>query len=135
MSYIIGWRSLREVVDRRDFTELEARSIAEGLGTGFREFGITTRKRAAAAVAQMAHECDGFRTLTEYASGAEYEGRRDLGNTHPGDGKRFKGRGLIMITGRANYAAAGKALGLDLVRHPELLAHPHVAARASCWWW
>jgi putative chitinase len=86
-------------------------------------------------VSQFAHETDGFRTTTEYASGAAYEGRRDLGNVRPGDGPRFRGHGMIMITGRANHAKASKALGHDFVAHPTHLAEPRWAALASCWWW
>lgn len=61
--------------------------------------------------------------------------RKDLGNVEPGDGWRYIGRGYIQITGRYNYAAAGKSLGLDLVGHPELLEQPGPAARASVWYW
>jgi predicted chitinase len=57
---------------------------------------------------------DGFCTTEEYASGEAYQGRVDLDNTHPGDGVRFKGRGLIMITGRYNYTQYGKLLGLRM---------------------
>lgn len=134
-AYRLGWRSLRRVIARRDFTRAQARTLADALGPAFHAFGITTRKRAAAAVAQMAHEAAGFSTTTEFASGDAYEGRRDLGNTHPGDGRRYKGRGLIMITGRANYAAVSHALGHDFIAHPEDLAKPEWAAKASCWWW
>jgi putative chitinase len=83
----------------------------------------------------MAHESDGFRTTTEYASGAAYEGRRDLGNTRKGDGRRFRGRGYIQITGRTNYTAVSRAFGHDFLKHPEDLATPRYAALASCWWW
>jgi putative chitinase len=76
-----------------------------------------------------------MRTTTEYASGAAYEGRHDLGNVHPGDGVRFKGRGFIQITGRANYAALSHAFGHDFVARPTDLAKPRWAAMASCWWW
>lgn len=105
------------------------------LGPAFARFEITTRKRAAAAVAQMAHESAGFRTTVEYASGAAYEGRKDLGNVQPGDGRRFKGRGYIQITGRANYAAVSRALGRPFLRYPERLASTTSAAQASAWWW
>jgi predicted chitinase len=64
-----------------------------------------------------------------------YEGRADLGNTQPGDGVRFKGRGWIQITGRKNYAAAADALKVDLVEHPELAAKDDVAAKAAAWFW
>jgi len=64
-----------------------------------------------------------------------YEGRHDLGNTQPGDGKRFMGRGLIQVTGRSNYSACGKALGLYLIAHPELLEQPTNAALSAGWFW
>jgi putative chitinase len=133
MSYTIGPRSLRFVCPW--LSKQRASELAPALGQAFYRHHITTPRRAAMAVAQMAHESAGFRTATEYASGAEYEGRRDLGNIHPGDGKRFKGRGFIQITGRTNYSAVSIALGHDFLIYPEKLAHDHWAAMASCWWW
>lgn len=96
---------------------------------------LTTPRRQAHFLAQCAHESDGFRTTVEYASGSAYEGRRDLGNTQPGDGVRFKGRGLIQLTGRANYAEFGKLLGVDLVADPSLAAKfPYAALTAALYW-
>lgn len=132
-AYRLGWRSIRRVCPH--LSVAQAKAIADALGPAFVAHGITTRRRAAAAVAQFAHESAGFRTTTEYASGAAYEGRRDLGNTHRGDGVRFKGRGYIQITGRANYQSVSKALGHDFVKHPTDLAQPRWAAKASCLWW
>ena len=65
-----------------------------------------------------------LRYFEEIASGAAYEGRTDLGNTQPGDGKRYKGRGPIQLTGRSNYRSAGIALGLPLEESPELVTFP-----------
>jgi len=64
-----------------------------------------------------------------------YGGRRELGNTQQGDGARYIGRGYVHLTGRANYEAAGRALGLDLVNHPELAEEPAHAARIAVWFW
>ena len=86
-------------------------------------------------MAQIAHESDGFHTTKEYASGALYEGRKDLGNTTQGDGKRYKGRGLIQLTGKANYEKYGTLLGADLVGNPEQLEQfPLALAVATAFW-
>jgi putative chitinase len=105
------------------------------LNAAMKEYQINTRKRQAAFLAQLAHESGELRYMEEIASGQAYEGRKDLGNTQPGDGKRFKGRGPIQFTGRANYRRAGKALGLDLEGHPEKVATPEVGTRVAGWFW
>lgn len=105
------------------------------LVTAAAEFDINTAERVAAWLAQLAHESGQLRYVREIASGEAYERRRDLGNTQPGDGVRFRGRGLIQITGRANYEQLRVALGLDCVAHPEILEDPHNAARVSGWFW
>ena len=103
------------------------------------EYGINTDERRAAFLAQIGHESGGLHWSTEIwgptAAQARYEGRLDLGNTQPGDGSRFRGRGLIQVTGRANYEKCGKALALDLIAEPEALAQPAAAARSAAWFW
>jgi predicted chitinase len=96
---------------------------------------IDSLRRVAAFMAQLAHESGEYRYMEEIADGSAYEGRDDLGNTQPGDGRRYKGRGPIQITGRANYAACGRALGLDLLNHPELLTLPEHGTASACWFW
>jgi predicted chitinase len=118
-----------------NLSDKDAARIAVGLGQAFARFEINTPRRAAMAVAQWAHESDHFKTATEYASGDDYEGRNDLGNTQKGDGRRFKGRGRIQITGRSNYEAMAKALDIDCVANPDLLAEPPYSELASGQWW
>lgn len=86
------------------------------------KFNITTPLRLAHFLAQCAHESGKFKWAVEFASGDAYEGRKDLGNTEPGDGPRFKGRGYIQLTGRANYTAFSKFCGEDCVANPDLVA-------------
>jgi putative chitinase len=99
------------------------------------EASITTVTRAAAFLAQLAWESGDLRYMEELADGSAYEGRADLGNSKPGDGRRYKGRGPIQLTGRANYRAAGAALGLDLEADPALAARPEVGFRVAAWYW
>jgi predicted chitinase len=113
----------------------KAQEYLPHLNNAMAEAGITTKNQKAAFLAQLAHESGQFRYMEEIASGAAYEGRRDLGNTQPGDGTRFKGRGPIQLTGRANYAAASKALGVDLVNNPKAAATPEVGFRTAAWFW
>ena len=109
--------------------------FVDPLNETMREFDISTPEREAMFLAQVAHESGGFHYVRELASGAAYEGRADLGNTEAGDGVRFKGRGLIQITGRSNYDACGAALGVDLIGNPDLLAGTGLAARSAGWFW
>lgn len=100
-------------------------------------FGITTALRAAHYIAQVAHETGQLQWLEELASGAQYEGRKDLGNVCKGDGKRFKGRGYLQTTGRANYRkyAESKYCSGDLMNHPEWLAKQPGCQKASMYFW
>lgn len=72
--------------------------------------------------------------IANFIYGGEW-GRKSLGNTQAGDGWKYRGRGLIQITGRANYAASGDALGVDLIGHPYLLEKPQYAALSAAWFW
>lgn len=101
----------------------------------FEAYEIDTDLRIIHCIAQLCHESAGFQTTEEFASGRAYEGRRDLGNTQPGDGVRYKGRGLIQLTGRANYREIGAKLGLDLEGDPELAAEPVVSLKIACAYW
>ena len=111
----------------------------EPLAITMAECAIDTPARAAMFLAQIAHESAELRFTTEIADGSAYEGRADLGNTQRGDGRRYRGRGLIQITGRSNYAAASRWLAgseILLLEHPELLAtDATLAARSAGWYW
>ena len=102
-------------------------------------YQIIGPKRVAAFIAQIGHESGQLKYVKEIwgptAAQAKYEGRKDLGNTVAGDGSKYRGRGLIQITGRANYMACGEALGLDLINQPELLEKPQHACMSAAWFW
>lgn len=102
-------------------------------------YDITTPLQQAAFLAQIGHESGQFRYVREIwgptPAQARYEGRKDLGNTEVGDGVRFMGRGLIQITGRANYKACSDALGVDLISNPELLERADLAVLSAAWFW
>jgi len=94
------------------------------------EQGILTTMTLLGALASVRIECGRlYKPVVEIASGEAYEGRIDLGNTQPGDGVRYKGRGYLQITGRANYENYGKKLGIDLINNPELALDPTVSAK------
>ena len=113
--------------------------FAPALKTAMNRYQIVGLKRVAAFIAQIGHESGQLKYVKEIwgptKAQARYEGRADLGNTHPGDGSKFRGRGLIQITGRANYKVCGEALGLDLIRQPELLEKPQHACMSAAWFW
>lgn len=99
------------------------------------KYEVNTYLRVCHFLAQAAHEAASFRTLEEYATGAAYEGRRDLGNTVRGDGVRYKGRGIFQLTGRANYRTIGAKIGMDLENNPELAESPEVSVLTALEYW
>lgn len=99
------------------------------------EYNICGKLRESAFIATIIWESGSFKYTREIASGKAYEGRKDLGNIYKGDGERFRGRGLIMVTGRTNYEQVSKALNIDFVANPEILEQPEWAVRSACWWW
>ena len=113
--------------------------FVSALNTAMNHYQIVGLKRVAAFVAQIGHESGQLKYVKEIwgptKAQARYEGRADLGNTVAGDGSKYRGRGLIQITGRANYKACGEALALDLINEPELLEKPQHACMSAAWFW
>lgn len=105
------------------------------LNNAMQMFKISTSQQQAAFIAQVMHESGECRYTKEIASGAAYEGRKDLGNTSPGDGVRYKGRGLIQITGKFNYKKISDACGVDFIANPELLETTDWASVSAAWFW
>lgn len=117
-------------------TEERAVPLAIAANVHFPAYGIMDSElRLAHFMAQLVHESGSFRYMEEIASGQAYEGRADLGNTQPGDGKRYKGRGPIQITGRANYRRFGRKIGIDIENDPSLAAHPSIGLHLALEYW
>ncbi len=115
----------------------KASLFVEPLNAALVRWEINTPIRAAMFLAQVAHETAELRYMREIASGAAYEWRKDLGNTEPGDGQRFPGRGGLMATGRQMYAKISKALfgDLRLLDHPEQMETPDLAMQSAGYIW
>jgi len=134
MSFTLTARHLASIAGRT--TPLMA-DLAHWMNQLCPEYEIDTPQEFCHFLAQACHESDHFVTLREYASGRAYEGRADLGNTQPGDGVRFRGRGIFQTTGRANYMQLGIKKGRrDLfINNPELLEQPEYAVWSACEYW
>lgn len=101
------------------------------------KYEINTPKRMAAFLAQVAHESGSLKYTEEIATGDAYDTRTDLGNTKEidGDGRLYKGRGLIQITGAANYKLLSRALDYNFINNPEKLKMPGAASLSAAWFW
>jgi len=133
------WISLAVFQAATGLSEKMSRDWYDHVRAACWEFDIVGSVRIAAFLAQVGHESGGFVWTREIwgptAAQKRYEGRSDLGNTKPGDGFLFRGRGLIQITGRDNYQHAAAGLGVDVVADPQLLEDRALAARSAAWWW
>lgn len=125
----------RDLISRLGYPGMSAETAqiwAVSLSDAFNRYGITTPLQQAHVLAQIMHESGGLRYTREIwgptPAQVRYEGRADLGNTQPGDGARYMGRGPIQLTGRGNYRAAGKELDLPLEAQPELVERPGIGA-------
>ena len=107
-------------------------------------FKVNTPDRQAAFLAQVGHESGQLKYAEEVASGKAYEGRKDLGNVNPGDGMKFKGRGLIQVTGRANYKLFDEwlhknnylTINQSIIDNPEIVSlNPEIAVLSAFWYW
>ena len=133
---ILGRGTLTAVFRKLGASQSRAEELGLAANVHFRTYGILENSlRLIHFLAQLAHESGNFHYMEEIASGAAYEGRKDLGNTQTGDGKRFKGRGPIQLTGRANYRRYGQQLGIDFENNPEIVAIPSVGLLVACKFW
>ena len=121
-------------------TAKKAELFVPALNEAFEKHGFDTPARIAMFLAQCLHESGGFKFVREIwgptAWQQKYEGHKGLGNTQPGDGKKYMGRGLIQVTGRANYGKfAAWAGDPGIIDHPEKLEQPDLAVLSAVWYW
>lgn len=133
---ILGRNTLTAVFQKLGASQSRAEELGLAANVHFRTYGILDNSlRLIHFLAQLAHESGNFRYMEEIASGAAYEGRKDLGNVMSGDGVKFKGRGPIQLTGRANYRRYGQQLGIDFESNPTIVAIPSVGLLVACKFW
>lgn len=146
LASLIGPAVLRSLAPKVSGAKANSQSaVIAGFGAMLpdllQSIGVTTPLRIAHLLSQTAHESDGFCTTVEYASGAAYEGREDLGNVKAGDGRRYRGRGPIQLTGRTNYHDFTAWLRKRLPDCPDFEADPQIVAEwpwagwASAFFW
>lgn len=113
-------------------------NLNEKYKTLFNSYHVNTPIRIAHFMAQIEHESGGFKFLTELGNKKyfdKYQGRKDLGNIYGGDGYKYRGRGYIQITGRANYTMLSKDVRIDFINNPDLLSEEPNAMISALWYW
>jgi predicted chitinase len=125
-----GYPSAEDVAKKLNVPLENVKENYPFIADAMKEAGITDRNTVNGILATVFTEVGAkFAPIPEIADGSAYNGRADLGNTQPGDGPRYKGRGYIQLTGRANYRSYGEKLGIDLEGNPDLALQPKVAAK------
>lgn len=139
--------ALLEAIAGKPVSNLVDRPLSAAYNAVFPDYGITTDKRVVEFLGQVAHETEGFVSFIEKGNGdgpdddpwddylERYDFRKDLGNSHGGDGEKYRGRGGFHHTGAANYKILSKKLGVDFVNQPWLLAKPEHFVIADCIYW
>lgn len=116
-----------------------APTFVEPINDAMDRYLINTPARRAMFLANALWETGWLRYMRELwgptPAQLTYDARQDLGNRYPGDGQKYRGGGLMMLTGRFNFAECGAAIGVDLVTSPEFIAQPPTAAKSGAWFW
>ena len=103
------------------------------------KYGINTPLRIAHFLGQLAHESANFSAdvekITVKDAQRKYQNHKYLGNKFPNDGYKFRGRGLIQLTGRGNYEKYKKYSGIDIVSDPDLASRLDISIDIACWFW
>jgi predicted chitinase len=126
-AFLMCYRSLRG----RSLNLRQYRSVQTLLRLWDERTDLTDNRWLTYLLAALERETAGFSAFTEFASSDADEGRKDLGNTQPGDGRKYKGRGFVLMTGRSNYRRLGQQIGVDLESYPELALNPEVGAKIA----
>lgn len=133
---VMGRASYAALFSKLGASSTNADQMALNATVNFDDYGVSSSPLVLAHfLAQACQETGNFRWFEEIASGAAYEGRVDLGNTVPGYGVRFKGRGIFQLTGYTNYVIYSRKTGIDMVTDPTRAAHPDISVLTACVYW